>query len=159
MTAAPSGGKVAWLMKERGANNLWVAAAPDFKGRRLTSITEDDGQEIGEVAWTADGKSIVYVRGGDLETNGDNPNPESLVKTPEMAVWIIPFEGGAPKKLSEGRMPAVSKNGDVAFVRNGQIWLTNSRLENQATSRSRSSTPRDARRSCAGRPTGPRSRS
>jgi dipeptidyl aminopeptidase/acylaminoacyl peptidase len=125
MTAAPSGGKVAWLMKERGANNLWVAAAPDFKGRRLTSITEDDGQEIGEVAWTADGKSIVYVRGGDLETNGDNPNPESLVKAPEMAVWIIPFEGGAPTKLSEGRMPAVSKNGDVALVRNGQIWLTN----------------------------------
>jgi Tol biopolymer transport system component len=125
MTAAPSGGRVAWLMKERGANNLWVAAAPDYKGRRLTSITEDDGQEIGEVAWTADGKSIVYVRGGDLETNGDNPNPESLVKTPEMAVWIIPFEGGAAKKLSEGRMPAVSKNGDVAFVKNGQIWLTN----------------------------------
>ncbi len=125
LTAAPSGGKVAWLMKERGANNLWVAAAPDFKGRRLTSITEDDGQDIGEVAWTADGKSIVYVRGGDLETNGDNPNPESLVKTPEQAVWIIPFDGGAPKKLSEGRMPAVSKNGDVAFVRNGQIWLTN----------------------------------
>jgi dipeptidyl aminopeptidase/acylaminoacyl peptidase len=125
MTAAPSGGRVAWLMKERGANNLWVAAAPDFKGRRLTSITEDDGQEIGEVTWTADGKSIVYVRGGDLETNGDNPNPESLAKTPEMAVWIIPFDGGAPKKLSEGRMPAVSKNGDVAFVRAGQIWLTN----------------------------------
>jgi dipeptidyl aminopeptidase/acylaminoacyl peptidase len=125
MTAAPSGGKVAWLMKERGANNLWVAAAPDFKGRRLTSITEDDGQEIGEVTWTADGKSLVYVRGGDLETNGDNPNPESLAKTPEMAVWIIPFEGGAPTKLSEGRMPAVSKNGDVALVRNGQIWLTN----------------------------------
>ena len=65
------------------------------------------------------------MRGGDLETNGDNPNPESLVKTPEMAVWVIPFDGGAPKKLSEGRMPAVSKNGDVAFVRNGQIWLTN----------------------------------
>jgi dipeptidyl aminopeptidase/acylaminoacyl peptidase len=125
LTAAPSGGKVAWLMKERGANNIWVASAPDFKGRRLTSITGDDGQEIGEIAWTADGKSIVYVRGGDLETNGDNPNPESLVKTPEMAVWVIPFDGGAPKKLSEGRMPAVSKNGDVALVRNGQIWLTN----------------------------------
>jgi dipeptidyl aminopeptidase/acylaminoacyl peptidase len=125
LTAAPSGGKVAWLMKEKGANNIWVAAAPDFKGRRLTSITEDDGQEIGELAWTGDGKSIVYVRGGDLETNGDNPNPESLTKTPEQAVWIVPFDGGAPKKLSEGRLPAVSKNGDVAFVRNGQIWLTN----------------------------------
>jgi len=125
LTAAPSGGKLAWLMKEKGANNLWVAAAPDFKGRRLTSFTEDDGQEIGEVAWSADGKTIVFVRGGDLETNGDNPNPESLAKTPEMDVWAIPFEGGSPKKLSEGRAPAVSQEGDVAFLRSGQIWLTN----------------------------------
>jgi dipeptidyl aminopeptidase/acylaminoacyl peptidase len=125
MTAAPSGGRVAWLMKERGANNIWVASAPDFKGRRLTSFTEDDGQEIGELAWTADGKSILYVRGGDFENNGDNPNPESLAKAPEMAVWIIPFDGGPAKKLSEGRMPAVSIHSDIAFVRNGQIWLTN----------------------------------
>jgi len=125
LTAAPSGGRLAWLMKEKGANNLWVAAAPDYKGRRLTSFTEDDGQEIGEVAWSADGKTIVFVRGGDLETNGDNPNPESLAKTPEMDVWAIPFEGGAPKKLSEGRAPAVSVKGDVAFLRGGQIWLTN----------------------------------
>lgn len=125
LTAAPSGGKVAWLMKEKGANNLWAAGAPDFKGRRLTSFTEDDGQEIGEVAWSPDGKYLVYVRGGDLETNGDNPNPESLVKTPEMDVWAVAFDGGAPRKLAEGRMPAVSVKGDVAFVRNGQIWLTN----------------------------------
>ncbi len=125
LTAAPSGGKVAWLMKEKGANNLWAASAPDFKGRRLTSFTEDDGQEIGEVAWSPDGKYLVYVRGGDLETNGDNPNPESLVKTPEMNVWAVAFDGGAPRKLAEGRMPAVSVKGDVAFVRNGQIWMTN----------------------------------
>src|SRR5690242_21936126 len=53
LSAAPSGGKVAWILDERGARNLWVAGAPDYKGRRLTSYTEDDGQDIGDIAWSA----------------------------------------------------------------------------------------------------------
>src|ERR1700689_2314778 len=74
--AAPGGGKVVWLLNERGARNLWVAAAPDYKGRRLTAYKEDDGQDLGMIEWTADGRSIVYVRGGNLEQIGQaNPNP------------------------------------------------------------------------------------
>jgi dipeptidyl aminopeptidase/acylaminoacyl peptidase len=125
MHAAPGGGKVVWLLNERGARNLWVAAAPDYKGRRLTSFKEDDGQDIGDIAWTVDGKSIVYVRGGDLEHPGSsNPNPRSWAQTPEQAVYIIPFDGGAAKKLGDGHSPAVSKDGHIAFVRNGQVWMT-----------------------------------
>ena len=30
LSAAPSGGRIVWLLNERGAHNLWVAAAPDF---------------------------------------------------------------------------------------------------------------------------------
>ena len=79
MHAAPGGGKVVWLLNERGARNLWVAAAPDYKGRRLTAYKEDDGQDVGMIEWTADGRSIVYVRGGNLEQIGQaNPNPRSL---------------------------------------------------------------------------------
>src|SRR5436190_16357973 len=37
LVAAPGGGKVAWLLNERGARNVWMAAAPDFKGVRLTA--------------------------------------------------------------------------------------------------------------------------
>ena len=70
MHAAPGGGKVVWLLNERGARNLWVAAAPDYKGRRLTNYKDDDGQDLGMIAWTADGRSIIYVRGGNLEQIG-----------------------------------------------------------------------------------------
>lgn len=31
----------------------------------MTSCTGDDGQEITELAFTPDGKSLVYVRGGE----------------------------------------------------------------------------------------------
>jgi dipeptidyl aminopeptidase/acylaminoacyl peptidase len=124
LIAAPSGGKVAWILDERGARNIWVAAAPDYKGRRLTAYKDDDGQDLGDIAWSTDGRYVVYVRGGDLETNGDIPNPRNLPQTPEQAVYAIPFEGGAPIKLSDGRGPAVSADGHVAFVKGGQLWMT-----------------------------------
>jgi dipeptidyl aminopeptidase/acylaminoacyl peptidase len=124
LSAAPGGGKVAWILDEHGARNLWVAAAPGYKGRRLTSYTEDDGQDLGDVAWSPDGRFLLYARGGDLETNGDIPNPGNRPATPEQAVYAIPFEGGSPRKLSDGRAPAVSREGRVAFLKDGQIWMT-----------------------------------
>jgi dipeptidyl aminopeptidase/acylaminoacyl peptidase len=124
LSAAPAGGKLAWILDEHGARNLWVAAAPDYKGRRLTSYTEDDGQDLGDVGWSADGRFLVYARGGDLETNGDIPNPRNLPETPEQAVYAIAFDGGVPRKLSDGRAPTVSRDGRIAFVKNGQIWMT-----------------------------------
>jgi dipeptidyl aminopeptidase/acylaminoacyl peptidase len=125
MHAAPGGGKVVWLLNERGARNLWVAAAPDYKGRRLTDYKEDDGQDVGMIEWTADGRSILYVRGGNLEQIGQpGPNVTSLAHMPDQSIWIIPFEGGAPKRLAEGHSPSVSKTGRVAFIRAGQIWVT-----------------------------------
>jgi dipeptidyl aminopeptidase/acylaminoacyl peptidase len=126
MHAAPGGGKVVWLLNEKGARNLWGASAPDYKGRRLTSYKDDDGQDVGMIQWTADGKSVVYVRGGNLEQIGQaNPNPRSLAQMPDQSIWIIPFEGGAAKKIAEGHSPAISKDGHVAFVRARQIWMTN----------------------------------
>jgi len=124
MTAAPSGGKVAWILNEQGARNIWVAAAPDYKGRRLTAYKDDDGQDLGQLAWTEDGRAILYVRGGDLDTHRDIPNPQSRPETPEQAIYISPFDGGASRKLAEGNSPAVSKDGRVAFIRGGQIWMT-----------------------------------
>jgi hypothetical protein len=36
LVAAPGGGKVAWVVNESGARNIWVAIAHDFKGVRAT---------------------------------------------------------------------------------------------------------------------------
>src|SRR5579862_8963500 len=75
LTAPPKGPAVAWVLNQTGASNIWAAEAPDYKGRRLTNYRDDDGQEIDQIAWTPDGRSIVYVHGGDFETHRDNPNP------------------------------------------------------------------------------------
>jgi dipeptidyl aminopeptidase/acylaminoacyl peptidase len=123
LNAAPGGGKVAWLLNERGARNVWMAAAPDYKGVRLTSYTNDDGQDIGQLHWTPDGRAVVYVRGGDLEFLGrPDPNPAANTDGVEQAIWIA-APGEAPRRIALGHSPAISPKGDmVAFLRAGQIF-------------------------------------
>ena len=123
LVAAPGGGKVAWLLNERGARNIWIAVAPDFKGVRLTNYTADDGQDIGQLHWTPDARAVLYTRGGDLEFLGrPDPNPAADPAGVEQAIWIA-APGEAPRKLAAGHSPAISPKGDrFAYLLGGQIW-------------------------------------
>ena len=123
LIAAPGGGKVAWLLNERGARNIWIAAAPDFKGVRLTNYTQDDGQDVGQLQWTPDAKAVVYVRGGDLEFLGrPDPNPTADPNGVDQSIWIA-APGEAPRKIGAGHSPVVSPKGDrLAYLSGGQIW-------------------------------------
>jgi dipeptidyl aminopeptidase/acylaminoacyl peptidase len=124
LVASPSGAKVAWVFDARGVRNIWIAGSPDDHARAITSYTEDDGQEIGELAWTPDAQSIVYTRGGDFEHDREPPNPESDPQGVEQAIWIVALTGGKPRKLADGHSPAVSPRGDeVAYLFRNQIWM------------------------------------
>ena len=124
LIAAPGGGKVAWLLNERGARNVWIASAPEYQGVRLTAYTEDDGQDVGQLCWTPDARAVAYVRGGDLEFLGrPDPNPGTDPAGVEQAIWIA-APGEKPRKIGEGHSPAIAPKGDrVVFLRAGQIWL------------------------------------
>lgn len=123
LIAAPGGGKVAWLLNERGARNVWMAAAPDFKGKRLTAYTADDGEDVGQLRFTPDGRAVVYTRGGDLEFLGrPDPNPSTNPEGVDQSIWMV-APGEKPRKIAEGHSPALSPKGDkLAFLRGGQIW-------------------------------------
>jgi dipeptidyl aminopeptidase/acylaminoacyl peptidase len=124
LVASPTGGKVAWVFDARGVRNIWVAEPPDYKGRPLTSYGADDGQEIAQLAWTADADAIVYARGGDFEMQREAPNPLSNPQGVEQDIWVVALAGGPPRKLAVGHSPAVSPKGNaVAFVYKDQVWL------------------------------------
>jgi dipeptidyl aminopeptidase/acylaminoacyl peptidase len=125
LVAAGKTAAFAWVFNARGVRNIWVAEAPDFKGRQITNYTEDDGQDVGELSWTPDGKAIVYTRGGDFEfPDRSYPNPAVNPAGVEQDVWVVSADGGAPRKLGEGRAPAVSPGGkQVAFIFKDQVWI------------------------------------
>jgi dipeptidyl aminopeptidase/acylaminoacyl peptidase len=123
LVASPAGGAIAWTFDESGSRNVWVASPPDYKAHKLTSYTGDNGQEITELTFTPDGKSIAYVRGQGPNGHGEIPNPALNVEGETEAVWVVSMSGGAPRKIGEGHSPAISSSGDrIAYVKGGEIW-------------------------------------
>lgn len=126
LTSASTGNGIAWALNEQGKRNVYVAAGPDYTPRKLTDYTQDDGQEISSLSISADGKWVVYTRGGDHGgKESSNPvNATHMPIPPKTEVWSVPFAGGTAKVLSEGDFPAISPRGDsVAFIKGGQIWI------------------------------------
>ena len=72
LTAAPTGARFAWVQSVQGVRNIWIAQAPDFKGRKVTNYTVDDGQDLTELAFTGDAKFVVYTRGEAANRQGDD---------------------------------------------------------------------------------------
>ena len=123
LVAAPAGSQAAWVQNARGLRNIWVAGPPDTQSRQITHYTQDDGVELGELAWTPDARSIVFVRGGVANNPGEHPNPTSNPAGAEQTLWIVSSEGGEPRKLAVGISPKVAPRGArVAYLNKGQIW-------------------------------------
>jgi dipeptidyl aminopeptidase/acylaminoacyl peptidase len=123
MVASARGDKVAWVFDSQGKRNIWVAAAPDFKGRQLTRYDKDDGQEITELVFSPDGNLIAYVRGGAKNISGESPNPTSDPAGAKQEVWVVDVRAGGLARIGEGSNPFFSPSGDaVIFNREGRLW-------------------------------------
>jgi len=124
LIAAPRGDRVAWVFNAQGRRNIWVADGPDFRARPVTSYAEDDGQEIGQLAFSPDASIIVYVRGGPPNREGESPNPTSDPRGARQLILAVRVEDGRTWEIAEGSNPRVSPRGDlVAFERRGRIFV------------------------------------
>ncbi|PMX88018.1 S9 family peptidase, partial [Pseudomonas sp. GW460-C3] len=66
--------RFAWVENAGGVRNIWVAARGG-PARAITAFTEDDGQQLSDLALTRDGTRLAFVRGGDPEfPDGSIPN-------------------------------------------------------------------------------------
>ncbi|HYJ51570.1 MAG TPA: prolyl oligopeptidase family serine peptidase [Allosphingosinicella sp.] len=117
--------RFAWIVNEAGVRNVWLAARGQ-PARRLTAFAEDDGQELSELAFSNDGASIAFVRGGDEEfpDQEDLPNTGTQASTPAQQVFVVAAEGGEPQAIGQGHSPSFSPDGErLAFTHRGEIWL------------------------------------
>ena len=93
--------RVAWVFNEKGVRNIWIAEGPGYEGRALTNFSKDDGQEISNLQFTADGSRILYIHGGAPNRAGEIPNPSMGIKAAERSIWQVFLESGELEKLQE----------------------------------------------------------
>ena len=97
LSASPAGSRIAWVFNQEGRRNIWTADAPDYAAAQVTRYADDDGEELTWLNVSADGRSIIYVRGGDHDGNwsGDGPpNPASSTEQPKVQIWAVSTAGG-----------------------------------------------------------------
>jgi hypothetical protein len=149
------GGHIAFARDLHGVRNVWVADAPGFAARQVTQYKADDGQEITQLTFSPDCKTLLYVRGGDHDANWDAPgdlapDPDSATDQPKVTIWSASLAGGAPVKIAEGDAPVISVHGQLAYIADHKVFTAP--LDGTGKPRSCSSIAARMVR-CNGRPT------
>lgn len=128
LVSAEKADRIAWTRDVDGVRNVWVADGPAYTPRQVTQFTEDDGQELTQLTFSPDGAILVFVRGGDHDANfpakgGLQPDPASSPIEPKVALWLAdPAGARTAVKLVEGDAPALSSQGQLAYLKDGQVW-------------------------------------
>jgi dipeptidyl-peptidase-4 len=129
LVAAKKADRIAWWAYERGQRNVFTAAAPDFRPRRLTEFADDNGVDISDVEISDDGSVVTFVRGTAPNRDGWIANPTSNPQGADRTIWAARTTGGAAWKLGDGTAPALSPDGRrVLFAKDGQIYEYDVRL-------------------------------
>lgn len=120
-----TGNRVVWLVTEKGVRTIWTATFPNPKPRQLTRQLVEDGQDLGELTLSPDGRWVAYVRGGGKNKEGVSPNPTSSPVGAEQVIFITKTDGlTAPVRVGAGSRPVWSpEGGRVLFGSGGQLCL------------------------------------
>ena len=123
IVAAPAANAVAFVLNARGVRNIWVTDSTRPAARMVTAFTQDDGQDITALTFSADGRTLWFVRGGGPNRTGDIPNPTSDPAGAEQAIWRVKLDGTAAVRVTDGSSPTPAPYGDgFVFTRRGAIW-------------------------------------
>ncbi len=123
LVSSGDGSMVAWIFDERGASNVWVARAPEWRGERLTNFPAETGLEVSTPSIVPGGSDVVFVRGGAANARGEFPNP-AHDPSGTREVVMLATSGGNVREIGEGSSPEVSPDGKrVAFTRRGEVWI------------------------------------
>ncbi|MDQ3908463.1 MAG: prolyl oligopeptidase family serine peptidase [Acidobacteriota bacterium] len=121
--ASKRGDKLAWVFDAQGRRNVWIAEAPQWRGRQLTRYDADDGQELTELVFSEDGRYVAFTRGQEKNQAGESPNPTSDPAGAKQEVWVADTRTGSVTRMGEGSGPFFTRAGDaVIYSREDHLW-------------------------------------
>ncbi len=124
VAAAARVDRVAWMTYEKGRRNVYTAAAPAYVPVKLSNFPDDDGVDLTGVTISADGSTVVFVRGSAKNRDGWNANPSANPDGSEQAIWAAHTSTPSVAwRVMEGSDPVLSPDGRyVLLAREGQIY-------------------------------------
>lgn len=126
LSSSASGAKLAYAIDDAGKRNVYVAEAPAYIPRKITSFDKDEGQEITSLSISDDGNWVVFVRGGEHGGNWETGlpvNASSDISGTKVQIISVPFAGGTIKVLAEGDYPIISPDSKtVACIKSSQVY-------------------------------------
>jgi dipeptidyl aminopeptidase/acylaminoacyl peptidase len=135
IVAAQAANAVAFVLNARGVRNIWVTDSTRADARMVTAFTQDDGQDLTSLAFSSDGRTLYFVRGGGPNRAGESPNPTSDPAGAEQAIWRVRLDGSAAVRVTEGASPTPAPRGDTfVFTRRGAIWMATAGTDSTRTS-------------------------
>ena len=117
--------RVVWVVTEKGARTIWTATFLNPKPRQLTKQLIDDGQDLGELTLSPDGRWVAYVRGGGKNKEGVSPNPTSNPVGAEQVIFVAKTDDlTTPVRVGAGSRPVWSPEGArLLFGCGGQLYM------------------------------------
>ena len=129
LTASNQHGAIGWVENHEGVRNIFCAIAPDYAPLKLTNYTEDDGQVITDLQFTEDLTSIVFVRGGGPNKNGEFPNPTSDPDGAKRHIHSVEIKSGEIENFGLGHTPQIIGS-SILYIKKGKAWSMNTKGEN-----------------------------
>ncbi len=129
LIASPNQGYIAWVENKEGVRNIYYAQEPGYTPKQLTSYTEDDGQELSNLAFNQDHSAMVFVRGAAPNRQGEYPNPTSNPKPPKREIYVLNLESGDSKMLDQGSNPQWLGH-QILYQKKGTAWVMDTDGEN-----------------------------
>lgn len=123
LTASGNGKILSWVFNDQGSRNIWIAASPDFKARKLTNYEGDNGIEISALRLSADASTLVFVRGNTTNNRGEPANPALVFPVPDRNIWMLDTRSGKTRLIGKGFYPKISPDGKtLSYLHQGNVW-------------------------------------
>lgn len=121
-TPSADGRSLAYITREARDRNVYFLRLGE-PARRLVHYGGDDGQDLKDVVVSPDGAAVAYVRGDQLNRQGDAPNATSLADMPQQQVWILGTIDDRPRLLGPGSAPVFSPDNHQVLWRSSDKIL------------------------------------
>lgn len=143
LKSSDDGKTIAWVFNDKGERNIFIAASPSYRAKKITSYSGDIGVDISSLTFSPDGKQLVFIRGNSNNNRGEAANPAQLADNTDRNLFIINTDGTRLRKLGPGVYPKISPDGKtLAYLNGGQVWtlsLTDTSVKAQKLFQSRGS--------------------